>query len=157
MTDTPQFLQERLLSEAEKTLAFFDQLPEESWQQIIYTEGAAWTVRQVLAHFVAAEDGIRRLIENILAGGEGSPQDFQLDTYNERKVAALGEVTPAELRLQFKANRQRSAGLVAGLSQADLEKTGRHPWLGTASLAEMIKLLYRHNQIHLRDIRKALT
>jgi len=156
MTDTPQFLQERLLSEAEKTLDFFRQLPEESWQRVLYTEGAHWTVRQVLAHFAAAEESIHRLIQNILAGGGGTPEDFNLDVYNERKVAALNEATTADLMQQFSANRQKNASLVAGMSQEDLAKTGRHPFLGIASLADIIKLLYRHNQIHLRDIRKVL-
>jgi len=156
MTDTPQFLYERLLSEAEKTLGFFERLPEESWQRVIYTEGAHWTVRQVLAHFAASEDSIHRLIQNILAGGRGTPEDFNLDAYNERKVAALNEATIAELMQQFNANRQKNARLVMEMSEADLAKTGHHPFLGTASLAEMIKLLYRHNQIHLRDIRKTL-
>jgi hypothetical protein len=43
-----------------------------------------------------------------------------------------------------------------GLSADDLVKTGRHPWLGIAPLEDMIQLLYRHNQIHQRDIRKLL-
>jgi hypothetical protein len=46
------------------------------------------------------------------------------------------------------------SAFVAGLSEADLQKTGRHPFLGETSLAEMIKMVYRHNQIHYRDLRK---
>jgi hypothetical protein len=38
----------------------------------------------------------------------------------------------------------------------DLAKQGRHPFLGTASLSDMIKLMYMHNQIHIRDIRRML-
>lgn len=157
MADTPQFLQERLLSEAEKTLIFFRELPEEDWQKTIYTEGSRWTVRQVLAHFAATEESINRLIENILAGGEGAPEDFNIDVYNERKVASLNEEGRAELMQRFKSSRQKNADLVAKMSLDDLTKTGRHPYFGNASLTDIIKLLYRHNQIHLRDIRRELS
>ncbi len=156
MADTPQHLQTRLTSEAEKALAFFRELPEESWQQTIYTEGSCWTVRQVLAHFVSAEESIHRLMKNILAGGGGAPEDFNIDAYNERKVAALNEAAVDELMQQFSNYRQENAALVANMRPEDLAKTGRHPFLGIASLADIIKLLYRHNQIHLREMRQAL-
>lgn len=156
MADTPQHLQARLTGEAEKTLAFFRELPDESWQQVIYTEGSCWTVLQVLAHFVATEESIHRLVKNILAGGPGAPEDFNIDAYNERKVAALNEAKPDELMQQFSIHRQNNASLVASMAQDDLAKTGRHPFFGFASLADIIKLLYRHTQIHLREIRKVL-
>jgi len=156
MTDTPQHLHRRLTSEQEKTLGFFAQLPEESWQQTIYTEGSCWTLRQVLAHFVSTEESLHRLIKNILAGGAGAPEDFNIDAYNERKVGALNEVAKDELLRLFSHYRQMNATLVESMRLDDLEKTGRHPFLGITSLAEIIKMLYRHNQIHLREIRKAL-
>ncbi len=156
MNETPTFLSERLRDEGEKTLEFFRNLKAEQWSQIIYTDGAAWQVRDVLAHFVAAEDGIRRLIEDILAGGSGSPPDFNLDAYNQRKVSGLRDTPESELMQRFADLRRRSADLVARLTQDDLARFGRHPWLGVAPLSEIIKLLYRHNQIHQRDIRRAL-
>jgi hypothetical protein len=55
---------------------------------------------------------------------------------------------------QFIAVRAEMTAWVAALTEADLEKQGRHPYLGQATLAEMIKMVYRHNQIHYRDLRK---
>lgn len=46
--------------------------------------------------------------------------------------------------------------LVASFTEEDLQKQGRHPFLGLTTLAEMVKMVYRHNQIHLRDLRKSL-
>ena len=155
MPDTPEFIAERMQAEGAKTLAFFHTLTPRQWEASVYTEGALWTVRDVLAHFVAAESGITRLVEHILAGGDGAPEDFDLNAYNERKVNALRETTLEELFEQFSRYRQVSSSLVRGLSQEALEKIGRHPWLGIATLREIVKLMYRHNQIHQRDIRKA--
>ena len=149
-------LAERLLSEGEKTCQYFKSLAPEQWSLEIYTEGSCWSVRQILAHFVAAESGFARLVKDILAGGQGSPENFDLDAYNERKVAALESAAAEDLVNRFSLLRSEFACLVRQMSQDDLNKTGRHPFLGTASLEDIVKLLYRHNQIHLREIRKVM-
>lgn len=155
MPDDPERLVANLKRECQKTLDFFQALTSEQYDQMIYTEGAGWKIRQILAHFVASEVAIRLLIENILAGGAGAPEDFKLDEYNERWVTKLFELTPAELLQQFSTARQASVDLVSRMSPSDLERSGRHPFLGIASLEAMVKLLYRHNQLHQRDIRRA--
>jgi hypothetical protein len=42
------------------------------------------------------------------------------------------------------------------LQESDLELQGRHPFLGMTSIREMVKMLYLHNQIHYRDLKKVL-
>jgi hypothetical protein len=154
--DTPAYIAERMQAEGQKTLEFFRRLEPEEWDAMIYTEGSDWLARDVLAHFVAAEDGVTRLVESILAGGHGVPVDFDLNSYNERKVVGLNQVSVEDLLVRFAALRQKSAGLAKGLSQDDLAITGRHPWLGETTIAEILKMMYRHNQIHQRDIRRTL-
>jgi hypothetical protein len=157
MNDTPERLAKRLIAEGEKTLAFFRSLPEDAWNQRVYTEGSSWSVIQVLAHFAAAENSLARLVAHILKGGEGTPQNFDLDAYNERKVGELQEIQESELMERFSTLRQETAALVARMGPDDLTRTGRHPWLGVAPLAEIVKLIYLHNGIHLRDVKRAIT
>ena len=157
MPDTTTFLSERLRAEGDKSAAFFNQLKPEDWSRKVYADGEIWTVHEVLAHFVSAEISLCKLVENIASGGPGSSEDFNLDAYNSRKVANL-KATPAnELIAQYLANRQKTAEVVSRLDNADLERKGRHPYLGIAPLAEIIKIIYRHNQIHQREMRAALT
>lgn len=156
MADTPGSLAERLASEGEKTSAFFAAISAAGWQTTVYRETMVWTVRQVLAHLVSAEAAFARLFQNILAGGEGAPLDFDIDAFNQHEVACLAEVEPPELLEQFRLLRSQNIAGVAGMSAADLVRRGRHPFLGTVELVEIIKLLYRHNQIHQRDVRRAL-
>jgi hypothetical protein len=156
MINTPEHLADRLQTEGQKSLEFFRGLAPEQWDQTIYTEGSQWTVRQVLAHFVSTESSINRLIQNILEGGPGVSEGFDIDAYNERKVAALHEVPISELMDQFNQYRQRNVRVVVQMHPEDLIKTGRHPFLGIAPLVDIIKLLYRHNQIHQRDVRKVV-
>jgi hypothetical protein len=156
MPETPERLASRMAEEGQKTEQFFSALSPVHWERRLYTDGAQWTVHQVLLHFVITEAGIRLLMQNILAGGSGVPQDFDLNVYNERKVTEIGDVNRADLLPRFRAERQATIDWLLGLTAEDLQKTGRHPWLGVAPLEDMIQLLYRHNQIHQRDIRKML-
>jgi hypothetical protein len=156
MTEALERLVNRMTEEGQKTVQFFEKLLPTQWERTVYSEGAQWTVRQVLAHFIVTEAGIRALMQNILAGGSGAPQDFDLNRYNERKAAELSDIAAEELLARFSSERRTTIEWLRGLSADDLVKTGRHPWLGVAPLDEMIQLMYRHTQIHQRDIRKLL-
>ena len=52
--------------------------------------------------------------------------------------------------------RRATVEKVRSIQDPDLERIGRHPYLGMATLTDIIKLIYRHNQIHQRDFRKML-
>jgi hypothetical protein len=97
-----------------------------------------------------------RLIQNILGGGDGAPEGFNIDAYNERKVSVLQGMPPERLLAEFKGCRASTISLVARLAPEDLARRGRHPWLGVTEVGEIIKLLSLHTQIHQRDIRKIL-
>ena len=156
MTETPAFLADRLKSEGDKTIVFFNSLKDENWEITVYTEGSEWTVRNVLAHFVSAEQGFIRLFKDILAGGKGAADDFDIDRYNAKQQELIKDASRQELVKFFQAGRFEMISLVGSLSIEDLQREGRHPFLGLTTLAEMIKMVYRHNQIHHRDLRKLI-
>lgn len=156
MTKRNDYLTQRLEKGAKKTQAFFKELDAAQWQAVVYSEGAAWTVRQILAHFVSTEQSIARLITNIINNSGSLPDDFDVDRFNEGAVKKLDNLSPEALLDSFIQAREQMIAIVRGFSDADLDKIGRHPWFKSAPVEEMIKLVYRHNQIHLRDIRKTL-
>ena len=156
MTETPAFLADRLKSEGDKTIVFFNSLKDENWEITVYTEGSEWTVRNVLAHFVSAEQGFIRLFKDILAGGKGAADDFDIDRYNAKQQELIKDASRQELVKFFQAGRIEMISLVGSLSSEDFQREGRHPFLGLTTLAEMIKMVYRHNQIHHRDLRKLI-
>jgi uncharacterized protein (TIGR03083 family) len=155
--DTPAFLTERLKAEGEKTAAGFAGLTPEQWDLPVYADGQTWTVRSLLVHYVTAEREMLGLFADIRAGGTGAPEDFDVDRYNAIQQRRMARLSPNELLDQFAAVRAECIAYVSGLDTADLEKPGRHPFLGMTTLGEMIKLVYRHNQTHHRDIRRALS
>ena len=93
MPDTPQFLAKRLRAEGEKMVAFFSALTDAQWGQTVYTEGAEWRVRDVLAHFISAEKSFLRLFQDIQNGGPGVSEDFSVDRFNQAQVAKMQEIS----------------------------------------------------------------
>jgi len=149
-------LADKLQSEGEKFFALFAGLTDDQWQKEVYTEGETWTIRNVLAHFVTSERGLVKLFERIRNTGEGSPDDFSIDRYNASQQQKTKGISPQELLEQYKAVRSDSVAWILSHEEADLERQGRHPFLGMTTLREMIKMLYLHNQIHYRDMKKVL-
>jgi hypothetical protein len=149
-------LVEKLTSEGKKFVAIFSGLTEDQWQTEVYTEGSTWTIRNVLSHFVTSERGLIKLFEQIRQGGAGSSEEFSIDRYNASMQARTKDATPQELIEQYKSVRAESAAWVSGLKESELEFTGRHPFLGPTVIHEMIKMLYLHNQLHYRDMKRAL-
>ncbi len=156
MSDTPEFLSQRLRHEGAKTSAFFKELSAADWEKTVYADTPPWTVHQLFAHFVSAEENLFWLVRDIQAGGRGAPEGFDIDRFNQREVAQMKSASPASLLERFQELRQQTSAWIALLKQEDLDKRGWHPFLGLAPLTEVVKLIYRHNQIHQRDIRKAL-
>lgn len=155
MSETAE-LADKLQAEGERLMEFFSGLTGAQWQQEVYTEGTTWSVRNVLSHFVTSERGLVKLFEQIRIGGVGSPDDFSIDRYNEAQQRKTREFSPAELLEQYKSVRATSIVWVSGLRDDELEIKGRHPFLGETIMREMIKMLYIHNQLHYRDMKKTL-
>jgi hypothetical protein len=149
-------LAEKLKTEGEKFVGIFSGLTDEQWQTEIYTEGATWTIRDILSHFVTSEHGLVKLFERIRLGEGGVTDEFSIDRYNESQQQKTKDLTVAELLEKYKTTRGATVVWVLGLKETDLEIVGRHPFLETTTIREMVKMLYLHNQIHYRDLKKVL-
>jgi len=149
-------LAEKLKSEGEKFIGIFSGLTANQWQTEVYTEGATWTICNVLSHFVTSERGLVKLFEQIRQGGGGVTDEFSIDRYNASQQEKTKDFPVADLLEKYKLTRAKTVTWVSGLKESDLEITGRHPFLGETTLREMVKMLYLHNQIHYRDFKKAL-
>ena len=156
MIDSVDALASRLQAEGKAVLSFFGALAPDAWQCTIYGEEGPWLARDVLAHFIAAEEGFLRVLQDVASGGEGAPPGFDIDAYNRQSVEALREQDHDVLLGQFAMLRERTVALVRSFQLELLEQRGRHPFLGETSLYEMLRAIYHHNSLHLRDVRRAL-
>ncbi|MFO3796767.1 MAG: DinB family protein [Anaerolineales bacterium] len=148
-------LAQKLEREGQRVSAFFCSLNDSEWSCLVYAEGA-WTVHDVLAHLVTSEQGLLELFEQILQGGSGVPADFSLDRYNASQRERARPFTPAALLAEYRRARLATLSWLAQRTPTELERRGRHPFLGETTLYEMVRLIYLHNQLHLQDVQKAL-
>jgi uncharacterized protein (TIGR03083 family) len=146
----------RLSEKGPETLAFFRALTPDQWRQQVYTTGPQWDARQVLCHFVSAERAFSAIFEAALRGDTTAPESFDIDAFNAREVGAMDGLAPADLLARFEQTRARTLAFVQRLDDADLDREAWHPWFGWDKLEKFLKLVYRHNLIHERDVRKAL-
>ena len=156
MATRQELILKRLQEEGRKTAAHFHALDAAQLAQVVYTTGPQWRVVDILAHFVSAEQTMQLYGQQVLAGGSGAPEDFVIDEFNAIQVAGLRDEPAASLVAQFEQARAATADMVAGMAESDFDRIGRHPWFGRVPLEQMLKLVYRHNMLHERDIRRAL-
>ena len=151
-----ELIHKRLIEEGRKLLSMFGALPPQQRDLVVYRDERTWTVKDVLAHQVSAERGYLALIDDLLAGGEGTPKDFSIDGYNAAEVATMQDISWEELVEQFRIARADTVALAARLTSDQLDRLGRHPFLGIATVEDILQLLYRHNMMHMRDVRRSL-
>ena len=79
---SPEHLAEKLTSDGQRSLDFFRSLSPAEWEQVVYSDGIQWRVRQVLAHFVSSKAANALVVETIVADGPGAPLDFEINKFN---------------------------------------------------------------------------
>ena len=156
MTDRRAEIIAKLEKNLKNSTSFFRSLSGEQLTTQVYTDGAEWTVKQILAHFITIERSMHWLFKNILSGGSGSPDDFDVDRFNLTQTKKLDGLTVDELIEQFKSVREGTIAIVRGMKEQDLNREGMHVFLGHGKLERFITWAYEHVNIHEDDIRKAL-
>ena len=155
MTPSPAHnLAEKLLVEGERTAAFFEDLGVEAWSRQLYAHDNLWTVRDALEHLTLAETNLIAIIADVAAGGTGAPDGFDIDAFNRDHTGHLAALHRPALLAAYRTQRARTAELARSLSESQLALRGRHPAMGDASVADMLKMIYLHNAMHVKDVKR---
>lgn len=156
------FLIRRLREEGEALITQLAGFATTAWTLPVYAkqgeEPAAsplWTVHSILAHLVSAEGYLQLMMADILHGGPGAPAGADIDAVNAAEVAMLIRISPADLIERLRAVRARTIEGVSAFTDEDLDRRGNHPFLGEISLDDFVKLIYRHDKMHMRDVQHA--
>ncbi len=139
----------------EETIVFYQSLNFKQLGTSVYKD-PAWTVKQVLAHFITIEGSMHWLFNNILSGGPGSPKDFDVEWFNRTQPAKLDDLTVDELIERFSSVRSETIAIVNNMTDKDLDREGRHAFHGHGKLGRFIRWAYEHVRLHEKDIRKVL-
>jgi hypothetical protein len=146
----------KVADEGFKTAEFFRQIPATQWDVEIYSDSMTWTIRAIMYHMLDTERSFNRLFRNILSGGSGVPEGFNLNEHNTQRVETMGSWDPATFSATFLDARHQNIAEFDSASDNDLDRIGRHPGLGMTTLEKMLKILFMHNRMHQQDIQKAL-
>jgi hypothetical protein len=122
----------------------------------VYSDGAAWNVRQLAIHLSDADRGQSNLVKNIANGQDTIPADFDLDHYNKRSVEKRAEMTFEQARESLAATRQDLYDWLNGQDESILPKQGRHASLHILSIEQIFDVMANHERDHANDIAKAL-
>ncbi|MGD8342623.1 MAG: DinB family protein [Desulfobacterales bacterium] len=136
----------------EDTIAFFRSLSSDELCIQVYQDGAQWTVQQVLAHFITIERSMQWLFKNILSGGPGSPEGFDVERFNLTQPKKFDGKPIAELIAEFRSVRNDTIAIVESMTDADFDREGRHAFHGHGKLERFIVWAYEHVGLHLEDL-----
>lgn len=140
----------------------------DAWRQLDAGDWAAkdpkgpWTARDYLAHLVTSQqfEGNPVTAAN-LAGkttglpGPGSPGE--IDAFNARNLGAVRDLCPAELMERLSGLVEEHLGMLAPLSETDLERPAVNPGLHWPITIEItFDMYYLHLPLHYQDIRRCL-
>jgi hypothetical protein len=146
----------RLRRGGNKTLETLRSLSGAQWQMVLYEEPYPWTVRDMAAHLLSAEKGLRRIAKSVAAGGPGAPRGFDYNAHNAEEQVRMADLSPKKLLAGLTDARQTTIDWVSELGEADLDRTGYHPALGEVTLETLINAFHSHQLMHLRDLKALL-
>ncbi|MGB1287655.1 MAG: DinB family protein [Aggregatilineales bacterium] len=139
----------------EELFAVLEQVGERGDEQL-YSDGAAWTIRQLAIHLLMADKGHNGMLMTIAAGKELIPEDYDLERYNKRSVEKNANMSMANIITALKASRAELLDWLNSINDATLDKRGRHATLRVLSLSEILDIVAWHDGTHGKDIQAHL-
>ncbi|MGD8963736.1 MAG: DinB family protein [Desulfobacterales bacterium] len=140
----------------EDTITFFRSLSPDKLNIQVYQDGAQWTVQQVLAHFITIERSMQWLFKNILSGGPGSTEGFDVERFNRTQPKKYDGKTIDELIAEFRSVRNDTMEIVDSMSDPDFDREGLHAFHGHGKLERFVIWAYEHVALHLEDLQQRL-
>jgi uncharacterized damage-inducible protein DinB len=145
---------EKLDSARNKLLAAVEGLDEAAWN---WQPGdGRWSARLTLAHVGSAHWSHLEVARSLVAGETIDLPGFELDKWNEARVAERADWSPRKILADLKAAQDATLRFVAELEVKDLETGGVHPALGEVSAGQVLRVIALHDSLHRRDILKLL-
>lgn len=145
-------LVEKLERGVTKSVKFFEALDQNRWENLISDEEGAWTIRDLVGHFITSEGFLLKIAKDIASGGEGAPKSLDIDKQNQDDVEHFPRLSKSDLLSRLKETRKETIGWVRELNEITLDRQGRHPTLGISNVETVIYSIYAHQLLHMREI-----
>jgi hypothetical protein len=151
MSERIQQLKKNLADARQYLNNILDQVGDR-WETQVYSDGAAWTVRQLAIHLMITDKGHNNMIRGIANGEETVPADFDLERFNKRSVEKRAETSVDEVRAGLAATAAERDAWLDTIDDATLDKTGRHGTMRILSVEQILDVVASHDRDHGKDI-----
>ncbi len=126
------------------------------WETPVYSEGAAWNVKQLLIHLAISDKGQSITVQKIAVGQDPIPEDFDVERYNRRSVEKQADMTVEQARESLRESRADLMAWLDTIEEAALSRQGRHANLNIFSVSQFLDIMAHHEQTHADDIAAVL-
>ena len=157
MAAKAETLAKQFETKVQEATALIEKLTDAEWKTV--TAAEKWPVGVVAHHVASAHEGIARIVKTV-ASAQAMPH-FTLDMLNQMNAQHAKDhagCTKSETLALHKKNAAAAAEVVRGLSDADLQKTGKvladAPPMNVEAIVTGI--LINHIDEHVGNIRKTL-
>ena len=137
-----------------EVIAFAEGCSDDDWQTPCPNEER--TVGVLFDHVAAGNGDAMGWIESFLAGQPVRITREELQTANAEHALKVAGRPRTETIADLRASSARTAKLIGGLRQDQLEVTQEFGWAGTQDMAWVVAAAIRHPRIHFQSIRDAL-
>ena len=112
-----------------------------------------WPPRDILAHLLSAEQGLRGRITRILDDADTAPPaGFDLDTWNDRQIRKLRNRTINEILERLEAERQTTLQALAQTDPGDLDLSGFRASGASTTVSGLFELIADHESQHADEL-----
>ena len=150
--DQVQQIEEMMASARGKLLASVEGLGEAAWDW--QPADGRWSVRLTLAHVGSAHWSHLEVARRVAEGKTVDLPGFELDEWNEARVAERAGRTTEQVLADLQAAQQATSVFMADLDAETLEALGAHPALGEVSVGQALRIIALHDSLHRREILK---
>lgn len=147
-------LRQRLIEERAALLAEIEGLTEDEAARI--PPGSEWSIKDVLAHLSSAEgaaiDFIRCMVEEDRPRQVPPELVFDLDRWNASQVRKRREWSLPRVLDELRTQREALLRSMDELTDEQLSRRGIHAAWGEVSVADQLRILHLHDQMHRKMI-----
>lgn len=152
MSPRAEILVEKLSRGLSKSIEVFRSVDPSMWEKPVFDDPAAWSLKDLLAHFIYSEENLLAVAQDIASGGEGFPQGIDIDEYNAKEVEKLRHYSKDELLEMLEEIRKATINWVSAQNDSDLDQVGMHPVLGPSNVETVVYSIYAHQLLHMREL-----
>ncbi len=143
-------IEAKLTKARSKLLATVEGLDEAEWNWL--PREGRWSARLTLAHVGSAHWSHLEVARRLVAGEAADIPGFDLDEWNEARVAERAGWSAERVLADLQAAQQATSAFLAGLDPEELAVRGSHPALGEVSVDQVLRVIALHDNMHRRDI-----